>query len=43
MNKFLFKKLYVVYFLISKLRMSYYISIGKKEKAKEIITEHFNW
>ncbi len=43
MNKFLYKYLRVIYFLLANIRMSYYLIKGNNKKSKEIITEHFNW
>lgn len=43
MNKFLYKKAYWLYFIIANIRMTWYIFTGKKEKAKKIIFEHYNW
>lgn len=43
MNKFLYKRAYWLYFILSNIRMSYYLNIGNKKEAKKIITEHFKW
>jgi hypothetical protein len=43
MNKWLYKNIYWLYFLIANIRMSWYIFTGRKEKAVKIIYEHNNW
>lgn len=43
MNRFLYKYIKWAYLILSTIRMIYYINIGKKEKAKNIITEHIKW
>jgi hypothetical protein len=43
MNKFLYKKIYWLYFLIANFRMAYYILTRQKQKSIKIITEGFDW
>ena len=43
MYKFLYKKAYWIYFIIAHIRMTWHIFQGRKEKAIDIIYEHWNW
>jgi hypothetical protein len=43
MNRWLYNNLYFVYYILSWVRMSYYMAIGRPTKAINVIKEHFNW
>lgn len=43
MNKWLFKYWYWLYFQFYKIRLDYYLLVGKKEKARKLVTEEFRW
>lgn len=43
MNKFLYKYIKWLYAILANIRISFYIFLGKINKAEKIITEHFKW
>ena len=43
MNKFLYKRMYFLYFLFANFRMAFYIITCQKNKSVKVITEHFKW
>ena len=43
MNKWLCIHWYWLYFQFCAIRVTFYILIGQKEKAKRIINEHRDW
>lgn len=43
MNKYLYKNINCLYNISVGIRMPYYFLLGKREKARKIITEHMDW
>ena len=43
MNKWLYKNIYWLYFIVANIRMTYYIFTGQTDKSKKIITEGMDW